>query len=57
MYLSDEEKRWLQNREEFMRRHIPIKDIAAALREPANMPAKYYLDRIEGLRAAARQAE
>lgn len=56
MYLSDEEKQWLQNREEFMRRHIPIKDIAAS-REPANMPAKYYLDRIEGLQAAARQAE
>ena len=57
MYPSDEEKQWLQNREEFMRRHIPIKDIAAALREPANMPAKYSLDRIEGLQAAARQAE
>ena len=58
MHLSDEEKQWLQNREEFMRRHIPIKDIAAALRESPNMRARYYLDRIEGLRrAAARQAE
>ena len=57
MYISDEDKRWLQDRKEFMRSHIPIKDIAAALRAPAGMPAKYYLDQIEGLRAAARQAE
>ena len=58
MHLGDEEKQWLGDRKEFMSSHIPIKDIAAALREPSNMSAKYYLDRIEALRVrAARQAE
>ena len=39
-----------EERERIMGQYISIEAIAKALREPRNMPAQYYLDRIEGLR-------
>ena len=41
-----------QERRRNMSEYISIKDIAKALMEPPNQPAKHYLERIEALRRA-----